>query len=177
MEIVCHDDPRTSQCRVLGVKEIIHHTPVVAWRPLSATIRVLRFLLFSLLHCPSPWIFLLPSSSPVHACRGDGQEEAWRKRGSPRWPSSREFYTAQLSALVDKSLDNGLLLLLPSLPCLTFPPHGLERCRGAEDREKEEEEKEDGGEIKGDLRFGKEGFTDVNLTCAVRLRINRFEFF
>lgn len=119
----------------------------------------------------------LLASCAKHACRGDGQEEAWRKRGSPRWPSSREFYTAQLSALVDKSLDNGLLLLLPSLPCLTFPPHGLERCRGAEDREKEEEKKEDGGEIKGDLRFGKEGFTDVNLTCAVRLRINRFEFF
>ena len=106
VEIVCHDDPRTSECRVLGVKEIIHqHHPGRGMAALPLPPTTMDF--------PPPSIH--PRLSKTRRAPVDGNdpsssgrigrsvEEAW-KRGSPRWPSPRAgFYTAQLSASVDKS--------------------------------------------------------------------------
>lgn len=82
-------------------------------------------------------------------------------------------------------VDNRLPLLPPSSPCLTFP-NVVWRCRGAEDRpaagsqENEEEEGEVGGEIKGDLRFGKRfrfAVEQMLILLVVRgLRVNQSEF-
>ena len=82
-------------------------------------------------------------------------------------------------------VDNRLPLLPPSSPCLTFP-NVVWRWRGAEDRpaagsqENEEEEGEVGGEIKGDLRFGKRfrfAVEQMLIWLVVRgLRVNQSEF-
>lgn len=82
-------------------------------------------------------------------------------------------------------VDNRLPLLPPSPPCLTFP-NVVWRWRGAEDRpaagsqENEEEEGEVGGEIKGDLRFGKRfrfAVEQMLIWLVVRgLRVNQSEF-